>query len=146
MFLRFISAYGIKIMRSKIEFFIWLSCRILVPWPGTEPRPQQWMRQRLTIGLPGNSQNQGLAKSQMINFCWPFNYTSLVAQTVKRRSTMWETQGSIPGLGRFPGEGNGNPLQYSCLENPMDGGAWCRLQGRARLSNLTFTLTSTIHF
>ena len=35
--------------------------------------------------------------------------------------------GSIPGLGRLPGEGNGNPLQYSCLENPMDGGAWCRL-------------------
>ena len=33
-------------------------------------------------------------------------------------------QGSIPGLGRSPGEGNGNPLQYSCLENPMDGGAW----------------------
>ena len=30
---------------------------------------------------------------------------------------------SIPGLGRSPGEGNGNPLQYSCLENPMDGGA-----------------------
>ena len=30
----------------------------------------------------------------------------------------------IPGLGRSPGEGNGNPLQYSCLENPMDGGAW----------------------
>ena len=32
--------------------------------------------------------------------------------------------GSIPGLGRSPGEGNGNPLQYSCLENPMDGAAW----------------------
>ena len=32
--------------------------------------------------------------------------------------------GSIPGLGRFPGEGNGNRLQYSCLENPMDRGAW----------------------
>ena len=31
---------------------------------------------------------------------------------------------SIPGLGRFPGEENGNPLQYSCLENSMDGGAW----------------------
>ena len=31
--------------------------------------------------------------------------------------------GSIPGLGRSPGEGHGNPLQYSCLENPMDGGA-----------------------
>ena len=32
--------------------------------------------------------------------------------------------GSTPGLGRSPGEGNGTPLQYSCLENPMDGGAW----------------------
>ena len=32
--------------------------------------------------------------------------------------------GSIPGLGRSSGEGNGNPLQYSYLENPMDGGAW----------------------
>ena len=32
--------------------------------------------------------------------------------------------GSIPGSGRSPGEGNGNPLQYSCLENPMDGGFW----------------------
>ena len=32
--------------------------------------------------------------------------------------------GSIPGLGRSTGEGNGNPLQYSCLKNPMDGGAW----------------------
>ena len=31
--------------------------------------------------------------------------------------------GSIPGLGRFPGEGHGNPLQYSCLEDPMDRGA-----------------------
>ena len=32
--------------------------------------------------------------------------------------------GSIPGLGRSPGEGNGNPFQYSCLENPMNRGAW----------------------
>ena len=32
--------------------------------------------------------------------------------------------GSIPGLGRSPGEGNGNPLQYSCQENPMDRGTW----------------------
>ena len=33
--------------------------------------------------------------------------------------------GSVPWLGRSPGGGNGNPLQYSCLENPMDRGAWC---------------------
>ena len=32
--------------------------------------------------------------------------------------------GSIPGSGRFPGEGNGDPLQYSCMENLMDSGAW----------------------
>ena len=37
-------------------------------------------------------------------------------------------QGLIPGLGRFPGEGNGNPLQYSCLENSMDRGEPGRLQ------------------
>ena len=33
-------------------------------------------------------------------------------------------RGSIPGLGRFPGGGHGNPLQYSCLENPMSRGTW----------------------
>ena len=33
-------------------------------------------------------------------------------------------KGSVPGLGRSPGGGHGNPLQYSCLENPMDRGAW----------------------
>ena len=52
--------------------------------------------------------------------------------------------GSIPGSGRSPGEGNGNPLQYSCLENPMDGGAWWAtvhgvVKSRTRLSNFTFT-------
>ena len=51
--------------------------------------------------------------------------------------------GSIPGSGRSPGEGNGNPFQYSCLENPMDGGAWwATVHGVAkswmRLSDLTF--------
>ena len=52
--------------------------------------------------------------------------------------------GSIPELGRFPGEGNGNPLQYSSLENPTDGGA-CQAtvhggvtKSQTRLSNFTF--------
>ena len=40
-----------------------------------------------------------------------------------------ETQGSIPGLGRSPGEGNGHRLQYPCLENPMDREGWWA-QGR----------------
>ena len=52
--------------------------------------------------------------------------------------------GSIPGLGRSPGEGNGNPLQYSCLENFMDRGTWrATVHGIAkswtRLSDFTFT-------
>ena len=53
---------------------------------------------------------------------------------------------SIPGLGRSPGEGNDNPLQYSCLENPMDEGAWWATvhgvpKNRTRLSDFTFTFT-----
>ena len=48
----------------------------------------------------------------------------LVAQTVKHLAYNAGDLGSIPGSGKSPGEGNGNPLQYSCLENPMDGGAW----------------------
>ena len=42
---------------------------------------------------------------------------------VKNQPAIQET-GWIPGLGRFPEEENGNPLQYSCLRNPMDRGAW----------------------
>ena len=51
-------------------------------------------------------------------------WTSLVAQDGKASAYNAGDLGSIPGSGRSPGEGNGNPLQYSCLENPMDGGAW----------------------
>ena len=51
---------------------------------------------------------------------------SSVAQMVKNLPGKdGKDLGSIPGSGRSPGGGNGNPLQYSCLENPMDGGAWC---------------------
>ena len=48
---------------------------------------------------------------------------SLVAQMVKASACNVGDLGD-PGLRRSPGEGNGNPLQYPCLENPMDGGAW----------------------
>ena len=53
---------------------------------------------------------------------------------VKNPSANAGDKGSIPGSRRSLGEGNGNPLQYSCLENPMDRGAW-RAKGRTRLSN-----------
>ena len=59
--------------------------------------------------------------------------------------------GLMPGLGRSPGDGNGNPLQYSCLENPVDGGAWqATLHGvaksRTRLSDFTLLYTLVSFF
>ena len=57
--------------------------------------------------------------------------------------------GFIPGLGRSLGEGNGNPLQCSCLGNPMDGGAWQApvhgvTKSRTQLSSFTFRLLITV--
>ena len=59
--------------------------------------------------------------------------------------------GFVPGSGRSPGEGNGNPLQYSCLENPMDGAAWWAIvhgvaKSRTRLSDFTFFLVKAMVF
>jgi len=56
-----------------------------------------------------------------ISVAYPF---SLVAEMVKNLNCNAEDPSSIPGSGRSPGEGSGNPLQYSCLGNPMDRGAW----------------------
>ena len=67
---------------------------------------------------------------------------SLVAQTIKRLPTMQETRVWSPGREDPPGEGHGNPLQYSCLENPTDWGAWWATvhgvaKSRTWLSNFT---------
>ena len=59
--------------------------------------------------------------------CPAMYMASLVAQRVKQSACNVGDLGSIPESGRSPGEGNGNPLKYSCLENPMDRGVWCRL-------------------
>ena len=58
--------------------------------------------------------------------------------------------GLIPGSGRSPGEGNGNPLQYSCLKNPMDRGAWGATvhgvaKSQTRLSDFTSLHLTSIH-
>ena len=71
--------------------------------------------------------------------------SSLVAQRLKVFACNAGDLGSIPGSERSPGEGNGNPLQYSCLENPMDRGAWwdaVRGVTKSRtLSDFTFTFS-----
>ena len=89
----------------------------------------------------------------MVHTKWKIggNYTSywasLVAQRLKHLPAMRETRVRSLGQEDSPGEGNGNPLQYSCLENPMDRGAWQATvhrvaKSRTRLSDFTFTYTS----
>ena len=71
-----------------------------------------WLRLRAaTTGLIPSQGTQGLS--------WWFS----CKEPICNAGTTGD-RGSIPGLGRSPGGGNGNPVQYSCLENPMDGGAW----------------------
>ena len=73
-----------------------------------------------------------------------FRGPSLVAQTVKDPPANAGDPGSIPGLGRSPGEGNGYPLQYSCLENPVDRGAcWATVHGLQRVGHNWETNTHT---
>ena len=66
-----------------------------------------------------------------------------MAQRLKHLPAMQETQDRSLGWEDPPGEGNGKPLQYSCLENPMEGGAWWATvhgvtKSRTRLSDFTF--------
>ena len=68
-----------------------------------------------------------LGSPSYITYCSVNYRASLVALVVKNlpaNAQDLRDAGSVPGLGRSPGEGNGNPLQYSCLENLMDRGAW----------------------
>ena len=65
---------------------------------------------------------------------------------VKNPLTNAGDPGSIPGSGRSPGVGNSNPLQYCCLENPMDSGAWWATVQAAAESDMTEQLTLSFHF
>ena len=80
-----------------------------------------------------------------------YNWASQVARVVKNlpaNAGDIRDSGSIPGWGRSPEEGNGNPLRYSCLENPRDGGAWWAAvygvtQSRTRLKQLSSSSSSS---
>ena len=70
---------------------------------------------------------------------------SLVAQSVKSLTAMQETWVGIPGSGRSPGEGNCNPLQYSCLENPMDSGDWQATVSKSQELDMIERLSTHTH-
>ena len=62
-------------------------------------------------------------------FLWASQVVLVVKNLLANAGDLRNT-GLIPGLGRYPGEGHGNPFLYSCLENPMDRGAWLAIVHR----------------
>ena len=92
-------------------------------------------------GDPGSIPGLGRYPGEGIGYPLQYSWASLVAQMVKNLPAVQETWVLIPGSGRSPGGGHGNLLQYSCLENPMDRGAWratvhgIGLQSQTRLSS-----------
>ena len=81
------------------------------------------------------------SSSLLLNLSVELFWTSMVAQMVKNACNAGDS-GSVPALGRSPGERNGNPLQDSCLENFMDRGAWrTTFSGLQRVRDTTEQLT-----
>ena len=81
---------------------------MLAPWKKSYDKPRQHIKK----------QRHPLANKD------PYSQSFPCSSVSKESACSAGDPGSIPGLGRFPGEGNGNPLQYPCLENLMDRGDW----------------------
>ena len=95
----------------------------LKQWGSQKPRVEWWLPEVGVVGVELEINKEALAKGHIIclycgkirmGLSWWLNGKEPICNT--------GGAGSIPGLGRPPGEGNGSPLQYSCLEKPMDGG------------------------
>ena len=105
-----------------------MNCGILLPWP------QQWKHKILTSRPPGNSLKFAIFFS-ILSFStylyfdvsyspWWASQVTLVVKNLPANAGDIRDADSIPGWGRSPGGGHSNPLQYLCLENPMDRGVW----------------------
>ena len=100
-----------------------------LPNPGIEPGSPMLQADSLSSEPPENLNNYYFevkeSESEIIQPCQTFcdPHDSLVALTVESACNVGDAS-SVPGLGRSPGGRNENPLQYSCLGNPMDGGSW----------------------
>ena len=87
---------------------------------------------------PGEGNGSPLQSSCLINIIHiGASQVALVVKNLPANAGDVKDMGSIPGLGRSPGGGYGNPLQYSCLENPMDRGAWWAAVHRVAKSWMT---------
>ena len=89
-----------------------------------------WIKENLFSKMEGSNRTfrtklklPTILKRNLFGFTYCILGAPLVAQLVESACSAGDP-GSVPGLGRFPGEGNSNPLQYPCLENPMGWGAW----------------------
>ena len=106
---------------------------------GRQPHPstEKWIKDLLSMAPPIRQPAPPIRKLPKASYPYPSegrqnenhncrNLTKLISGGLDGRASAYNARdlGSVPGSGRSSGEGNGTPLQYSCLENPMDGGAW----------------------
>ena len=130
-----------------VQFFFRLEVRspfILRKVPEKHSRPWRYWRFDSRLLQYSGYQNK-VSHTHFFGFPVPIIvmftlWDSLAAQRIKSLPVMQETC-LIPGSGRSPGEENGNPLQYSCLENPMDGRAWW-----ATVHTVSKSATDQLHF
>ena len=113
-----------RLQEIRLMLLQWAHCVANAPWTC-------WLKSLALKISVGNSTAGQLDSPVYVKayFSLFFNWSrasqvSLVVKNPPANAGDLRDKGLIPGLGRFPGGGNGNPLQYSFLENPMDRGAW----------------------
>ena len=120
-----------------------LECMMSEQWKGMRGGTVEYQGRKIWVGL-SQREGHGLAllvhddtKKQMdIQLVSLLSSWLLCSSVGKEAACNAGDPGLIPGLGGSPGEGNGNPFQYSCLENPMDKGAWrATVHGVARVGH-----------
>ena len=101
-----------------MHMLIWLS--VISP----SPKHSMGLMARAQIFLAGLNRNALINMQLILTAVINMQLTIPYGSAVKNPPASAGDFGSMPGLGRSPGDGNSNPLQYSCLGNPMDEGAW----------------------
>ena len=121
--------------------------------PFTERKARPWNTgspQWVSKTLKQSTQNRAPTKNDWLRILWVRLIVSNLGfpggSDVKESACNAGDPGSIPGLGSSPGEGNGYPLQYSCLENAMDRGAWWATVHGVAESDTSERLTPGLHF